>query len=38
VHAPAWHVSTVVHALPSLQAVPFTTFENAATDTAGWHA
>jgi hypothetical protein len=23
VHTPAWHVSLCVHALPSLQAVPF---------------
>ena len=37
VQTPAWHVSAWVHALPSLQLVPFATLENAVTVLVGWH-
>jgi hypothetical protein len=37
VQTPAWHVSAWVHALPSLQLVPFATLENAVAVLVGWH-
>jgi len=37
-HAPAWHASVCVHALPSSHAVPLTRLDHAVVDSAGVHA